>query len=297
MKYRNHFQGPLRFALSVFLSLIGATYSHSQETSSVNLPVTEIRALANRILQEAGKADCKPGNCRILVANFTLPSGATSQLGMQLADEFSKELASEQNSIQIIERSHLQKYLEQERIPATLLKNDDAIRWLGVKLDATAVLTGTTKVERESLRVQAKLQSCDKKRTGPIEGFTFPYPSSKASLSPFDPAAKSASSADGSSDPAVLRAGVGGATAPVCMHCPEPSYTHPAREANFQGTLLLDVVVSPNGEMKSAKIMRGLPFGLNDKAINAIRQWKFRPATLNGQPVTVQVMIELAFHL
>jgi protein TonB len=81
------------------------------------------------------------------------------------------------------------------------------------------------------------------------------------------------------------------------MQCPEPSYTDPAREANFQGTLLLDVVVSPNGGMKSAKIIRGLPFGLNDKAINAIRQWKFRPATLNGQPVTVQVMIELAFHL
>ncbi|PYU54301.1 MAG: hypothetical protein DMG55_31965, partial [Acidobacteria bacterium] len=108
-------------AASAFLALLGAAYSHSQETSSVTLPEIEIRTLANRILQEAGKLDCKPEDCSILVANFTLPSGATSQLGIQLADAFSNELASQQKAIQVIERSRLQTYLEQERIPATLL--------------------------------------------------------------------------------------------------------------------------------------------------------------------------------
>src|ERR1700674_4279846 len=173
MTDRNRFRSTLRFSTFVFLLFLGASSSHSQETSSVNLRAAEIRALANRILQEAGKTDCKPGNCRILVANFTLPSGETSQLGMDLSDEFSKQLASQQNSIQIIGRSRLQTYLEQERIPGTLLKNEEAIRWLGKQLDATAVLTGTTKVERDSVRVQARLRSCDKKRAGPIDGFIF----------------------------------------------------------------------------------------------------------------------------
>jgi TonB family protein len=45
------------------------------------------------------KVDCKPGKCIILITNFTLPSGATSRLGMQIADQVSKELASQQNAI------------------------------------------------------------------------------------------------------------------------------------------------------------------------------------------------------
>src|SRR2546430_16676333 len=81
MTKRNRSRSALRLAASVFLALMGAAYSHSQETSSVTLPEIEIRTLANRILQGAGKSDCKPGDCSILVANFTLPSGATSPLG------------------------------------------------------------------------------------------------------------------------------------------------------------------------------------------------------------------------
>ena len=152
---------------------MGAAYSHSQETSSVTLPEIEIRTLANRILQAAGELDCQPGDCSILVANFTLPSGATSLLGMRLADAFSNELASQQKAIQVIERSRFQTYLEQERIPATLLNSEKAIRWLGKQLGATAVLSGTTEDQGASVRVQVTLRSCEKERSGPVEEFSF----------------------------------------------------------------------------------------------------------------------------
>ncbi len=296
---RNHFRSALRFVAPVFLSLMGAFYSGSQETSYVALPATEIRALADRVLQEANKADCKPGNCRILVADFVFPTGATSQLGMQIADEFSKELASQQSAIQIIERSRLRAYLEQQSIPSTLLNNEKAMRWLGKQLGATAVLVGTTEDEGDSVRVQVNLRSCEKEKAGPVEGFTFPYAGSKDPFTALDFPAKAASVDNSSTDPAVFRAraGVGGVTSPICLYCPQPSYTNPARAAKFQGTMLLDVIVSPDGEMKSASFIRGLPFGLNDKAVEALRRWKFRPATLNAQPVMVKVQIEVTFRL
>jgi len=294
---RNHFRSALRFVAPVFLSLMGAFYSGSQETSYVALPATEIRALADRVLQEANKADCKPGNCRILVADFVFPTGATSQLGMQIADEFSKELASQQSAIQIIERSRLRAYLEQQSIPSTLLNNEKAMRWLGKQLGATAVLVGTTEDEGDSVRVQVNLRSCEKEKAGPVEGFTFPYAGSKDPFTALDFPAKAASVDNSSTDPAVFRAGVGGVTSPICLYCPQPSYTNPARAAKFQGTMLLDVIVSPDGEMKSASFIRGLPFGLNDKAVEALRRWKFRPATLNAQPVMVKVQIEVTFLL
>ncbi len=174
-----------------------------------------------------------------------------------------------------------------------------AMRWLGKQLGATAVLVGTTEDEGDSVRVQVNLRSCEKEKAGPVEGFTFPYAGSKDPFTALDFPAKAASVDNSSTDPAVFRAraGVGGVTSPICLYCPQPSYTNPARAAKFQGTMLLDVIVSPDGEMKSASFIRGLPFGLNDKAVEALRRWKFRPATLNAQPVMVKVQIEVTFRL
>jgi hypothetical protein len=74
MARRSLFHRTLNPAVSFILFLGGDLFFFSQETSRAALPETEIRALANRILQKTGKADCT-----ILVANFTLPSGATSR--------------------------------------------------------------------------------------------------------------------------------------------------------------------------------------------------------------------------
>jgi TonB family protein len=216
---------------------------------------------------------------------------------MQLADAVAKELASQQNAIRIIERSRLRDYLEQERISETLLHNEKAMRWLGKQLGATAILTGEARDEGESVRVVVNLRSCDKEKAGPNEAFTFAYSGSKASLAPVVSTPKASQVSNGPSNPAAFRSGVGGVGAPVCTYCPPPSYTDPARAAKLNGTALLDVVVSANGETESATMVRGLPFGLNDKAIEAIRQWKFKPATRNGQPVPVMVVIEVTFRL
>jgi hypothetical protein len=144
MAGRNLFHRALYAAVSFILFLSGDLASFSQETSHAALPETEIRALANRILQKTGKVDCKPGNCTILVANFTLPSGATSRLGMQIADQVSQELASQQNAIKIVDRSRLQTFLDEGRLPAALFNNEKAICWLGKQMGATTLLRGTT---------------------------------------------------------------------------------------------------------------------------------------------------------
>jgi TonB family protein len=297
MTRRNGVRRAAYVAVSFILSLSGPRSSLPQESSSIALPETEIRSLANHILQKAGKADCKPRDCTILVANFSLPTGATSRLGMQIADQVSKELTSQQNPIKMIDRSHLQSFLEEQRIPGDLLNNKKAICWLGKQLGATAILTAVTEDEGESVRVQLNLRSCDTGKTGPTEVFTFPYSGSKADLSPVAPNPKTASAGNDSANPAMFRAGMGGAGAPACLYCPGPSYTKPARAARFHGKVLLDVVVSANGDVKSATILQGVPFGLNDNAMEAVRQWKFKPATRDGQPVPVMVMIEVAFSL
>jgi TonB family protein len=256
----------------------------------------QVRDLAARVLQKAGKSDCKPRNCTILVPNFALASGATSRLGMQLADQVSIELTAQQNAIKIIDRSRLQSFLEQERIAANLFNDEKAICWLGKQLGANTVLRGTTEDFRGPLQVETSLLSCDKDKAGPVEEFSFSDSSPKSDLSPVEPFPQTLPSPD-SSIPLIRAAGAEGVSSPSCIYCPNPSYTDPAREAKFNGDVLLRVTVSESGRTTDVRVARGLPFGLNDSAIKSVRDWQFKPAIREGQPVTCIVMIEATFRV
>ena len=89
----------------------------------------------------------------------------------------------------------------------------------------------------------------------------------------------------------------GGVSAPRPIYDPDPEYSEEARHAKFQGTVLLWVVVGPDGRPRDVRVQRSLGMGLDEKAIAAVRQWKFEPAMLDGRPVAVQVNIEVNFHL
>lgn len=279
------------------LPFSASTPLRAQETSKAPLPEGQIREAVAKILKKADKAECKSPDCRIAVANFTFSSGLTSRLGMELADQFSRQLASQRNTIHIIDRAQLHSDFELQRIPATLLNNEKAMRWLGKAVGATSILTGTIENSGSSVRVKVRLLSCSKDKRGSEESFTFSYSGPASDLSVKEAFTPQFSSADTSSDPAVRRAGVNGVTQPSCIFCPNPDYTNPAREAKFSGTAVLEAVVSAEGRTMQTWIVRGLPFGLNQASTDAVRSWRFKPATLNGKPVTVKVDIEVSFNL
>jgi TonB family protein len=89
----------------------------------------------------------------------------------------------------------------------------------------------------------------------------------------------------------------GGVTAPALLYKTEPEYSEEARAAKYQGTVLLYVEVVPDGTAQNIVVRRSLGLGLDEKAIEAVRRWKFRPGTKDGQPVTVQATIEVNFRL
>jgi TonB family protein len=94
----------------------------------------------------------------------------------------------------------------------------------------------------------------------------------------------------------VFRVG-GGVSAPSLIHKVEPEYTEEARAAKHQGTVLLYVEIDPNGNATNIKLQRSLGLGLDEKAIEAVRQWKFKPGYKGDQPVTVVATIEVNFRL
>jgi TonB family protein len=86
-------------------------------------------------------------------------------------------------------------------------------------------------------------------------------------------------------------------SAPHAVYDPEPEYSEEARKAKYQGDVVLSVIVDPSGHTRDIHIVRSLGLGLDEKAVEAVRRWRFDPAIKDGQPVAVLVNIEVKFHL
>jgi len=94
----------------------------------------------------------------------------------------------------------------------------------------------------------------------------------------------------------VFRVG-GGVSAPRPTYQPDPEYSEEARKAKYQGTSVLSLIVGADGRTRDIKIARSLGLGLDEKAIEAVKQWKFDPAMRDGKPVAVEISVEIDFHL
>jgi TonB family protein len=96
--------------------------------------------------------------------------------------------------------------------------------------------------------------------------------------------------------PNTYSAGDHGVTAPKALYTPDPEYPEQARSARYQGTCVLSLVVGKTGEAHNIQVIRALGEGLDLKAVEAVKKWKFQPATKDDQPVAVLVTVEVAFH-
>ena len=88
-----------------------------------------------------------------------------------------------------------------------------------------------------------------------------------------------------------------GVTSPVLVKEVKPSYTKSAMDRRVEGTVEMGAVILKDGSVGDVTITRSLDEDLDQEAIKATKQWKFRPGTKDGEPVAVQVSIELTFSL
>lgn len=89
----------------------------------------------------------------------------------------------------------------------------------------------------------------------------------------------------------------GDVTAPTVVYRVEPQYSEEARRARYQGTVVLEAVVRKDGKVDVLHLVRSLGFGLDQNAIQALKEWRFRPALKNGVPVDVTINVEVNFNL
>ena len=94
-----------------------------------------------------------------------------------------------------------------------------------------------------------------------------------------------------------LKSHLGSLTAPILIYKVEPEFSEEARKARLQGMVTLYGEVDTDGRLSNIRVVQGLGLGLEEKAIEAVKQWRFRPGYRNGRPVAEPATIQVNFHL
>ncbi len=89
----------------------------------------------------------------------------------------------------------------------------------------------------------------------------------------------------------------GGVSSPELIYKVDPEFSEEARKAKFMGIVLVNLVVDQNGNPQNVHILRGVGMGLDEKAVEAVKQYKFKPARENGKPVAVELNVEVNFQI
>jgi periplasmic protein TonB len=88
-----------------------------------------------------------------------------------------------------------------------------------------------------------------------------------------------------------------GATPPRPIYSPEPEFSEEARKAKYQGVCTLGMIIGTDGRPTNIRVLNSLGMGLDEKAIEAVRTWRFEPAMKDGHPVRYEIAVEVDFHL
>jgi TonB family protein len=94
----------------------------------------------------------------------------------------------------------------------------------------------------------------------------------------------------------VFRVGAG-VSPPVPIYQPEPEFSEEARKAKYQGVCTLGLVVGTDGRPTNIRVLSSLGMGLDEKAIEAVKNWKFEPGKKDGHAVATEIAVEVEFHL
>jgi TonB family protein len=272
---------------------------------------SDLASQAAGAIQESLK-DLPPQSARVLVVDFEEGHGTTSELGPELAREFSITLQEHAQGFAVLKPDDLKKAVTRNSLPNETLSDSTAMKCYAPDLGATMLVTGSMEYAPDGVLLQIDMWR-EKPRKS-IFGKLVVVPMSAAMMGL---AAKSIPSrppffthddttwVNPSHSPVAeeklatpqQKAG-SDYRPPECAICfPPASYSDDAVWTRLQGTVVLRVQISPDGFPAKISVVRGLPCGLTETAINAVKHWKFKPATVDDIPVAVETDVEVTFHL
>lgn len=280
-----------RGLVSIFLllQLMGSTPALAQQKT--------LAPLAERVSRDLDRAGLKSA----VVFVFSGPGEQNTELGRQLADEFAAAISAGGKPIGIVDRASLAPHIQKHGL-AKYVGQLGVACWLAEQAGAKAFIGGSIEVSGDAVQVNVRSFATKECRRVSTQSLQLSLNEERRALvatqlappqvTPPDPGDSSASAF-----PGIVRAGQGGTTFARCAKCPNPTYSEEARRAGLDCTVLLRAVVTKEGRAEQIQIARPCPLGLTEKAIAAVQQWRFKPATgPDGSPVNAWSPIEISFR-
>jgi TonB family protein len=291
--------GPLSalFIAVMSVSVLSASTAARDEAPALPHAAQEqMDSLASRVAEEIRQSKIDTAYPKIFVIDFSNASDKQfSKLGTLLADDLALSLAGYASGFQVQDRKSFNDYLKENWMGLDELQSEAVCLTLARSMGGAGVVRGTIETDaKQQLRISVSIDGMGTTWSGDAE-----FPLTGALQELLKQPAISYERAAGAIpvEPGILQPGVDGATLPVCVSCPSPDYTDLARTAKYRGTVELSLIVTKDGTVTSIVVLKGAPFSLTQKAIDAVQKWKFKPAKLRGQSVPVRVPVDIEFQL
>jgi TonB family protein len=261
---------------------------------------TEVQDIASHFAVDIANA----GKKRVIVADFVGPQEKLTQLGKYLALEFTASLAWTGRGLEASHTIGLERALSDQALTPKDQSDPKVVRRLGEQTRAEVVVLGNlvSAADAVTLRVRA-LDASDGRLVAEAVGKIPKSPAVEALLAealprPVTPSPGASPTSGPKFAGSPYMAGVGGIGQPSCVACPSPQYSDQARREKITGTVLLHLIVTPEGRAANIQVQRSLGYGLDEMAVEAVRNWQFKPAVdPEGKPVPVWANIEVTFRL
>jgi TonB family protein len=256
----------------------------------------QMDSLASRLAEQIRQSKIDPAFPKIFVIDFSnVGDKQFSKLGTFLADDLAQSLAGSASGFQVQDRKAFTAYLKENWMGLEELQSEAVCLTLARSMGGTGVVRGTIETDaNQQLRISVSIDGLGTTWSGnarfPLNGALQQLLKQPAISYERSPGAIPA-------EPGIFQPGVDGATLPVCVLCPSPDYTDLARTAKYRGTVELSLIVTKDGVVNSVLVLKGAPFSLTQKAIDAVQKWKFKPAKFHGQSVPVRVPVDIEFQL
>lgn len=266
----------LRHSMRILLLILGSCFVLNGFVRAAT-PI-DLDSLAEKLAPEIGKAGVKS----VAVLDFVAADGQPTDLGWYLANKLSDSIVLKGSATMVVDRTRLQQLNLASGDP----RSAEGLKQIGTSVGADAVVSGKFEITPEKYLITVTLLKVSDGST--IISVAHSLPHSRI-LDLLSPTGDHASSAKPS------RAGVMGVGVPVCLYCPIPADTGRWR-TNQSQSVVLQVIISIAGAAEKISVVRSPGYFLSERAIEAVSEWKFRPAPgEDGKPTTVIVPIEVTF--
>jgi TonB family protein len=229
----------------------------------------------------------------VIVFDFLGPGERLTDLGVSLSRDMTGALSRDSSGFVVMDQTKFDQLFEKKSVRFSAVRDSSTAIWAGREVGAKAVVVGHLLSVDEKLVMELFcFRTADR---SPIAGFKVSFPMTS------DLRKLSVTQDDGSFQgpyAAVPLAGKNGYSRPACVRYPAAQYDERALREGASGTVKLSVTVGKDSKAHDIAVISALPYGLTEKAVEAVSNWTFKPALgPDGHPAAVRQDVEVMFNL